>query len=111
MKASVRDFASISAANKTQDKAVFVSGEFLSLSLSLSLVVARFYKVSNTFLRSKIQLFKIFTQKYLEFTIVKDLSFVVSKGHFISCVVQGKQRSYFCLKFLKNLAVKEVRDL
>ena len=105
MKASVRDFASISAANKTQDKAVFVSGEFLSL------VVARFYKVSNTFLRSKIQLFKIFTQKYLEFTIVKDLSFVVSKGHFISCVVQGKQRSYFCLKFLKNLAVKEVRDL
>ena len=109
MKASVRDFASISVANKTQDKAVFVSGEFLSLSLSL--VVARFYKVSNTFLRSKIQLFKIFTQKYLEFTIVKDLSFVVSKGHFISCVVQGKQRSYFCLKFLKNLAVKEVRDL
>ena len=109
MKASVRDFASISVANKTQDKAVFVSGEFLSLSLSL--VVARFYKVSNTFLRSKIQLFKIFTQKYLEFTIVKDLSFVVSKGHFISCVVQGKQRSYFCLKFVKNLAVKEVRDL
>ena len=107
MKASVRDFASISVANKTQDKAVFVSGEFLSLSL----VVARFYKVSNTFLRSKIQLFKIFTQKYLEFTIVKDLSFVVSKGHFISCVVQGKQRSYFCLKFVKNLAVKEVRDL
>lgn len=109
MKASVRDFASISVANKTQDKAVFVSGEFLSLSLSL--VVARFYKVSNTFLRSKIQLFKIFTQKYLEFTIVKNLSFVVSKGHFISCVVQGKQRSYFCLKFVKNLAVKEVRDL
>lgn len=109
MKASVRDFASISVANKTQDKAVFVSGEFLSLSLSL--VVARFYKVSNTFLRSKIQLFKIFTQKYLEFTIVKDLSFVVSKGHFISCVVQGKQRSYFCLKFVKNLAIKEVRDL
>ena len=81
------------------------------MCVCLSLVVARFYKVSNTFLRSKIQLFKIFTQKYLEFTIVKDLSFVVSKGHFISCVVQGKQRSYFCLKFLKNLAVKEVRDL
>ena len=54
MKASVRDFASISVANKTQDKAVFVSGEFLSLSLSHAFIKYQtlFYAQKFSFLKS-----------------------------------------------------------
>ena len=68
MKASVRDFASISVANKTQDKAVFVSGEFLSLSLSL---LHAFIKYQTLFYAQKFSFLKSLPKNTLNLPLSK----------------------------------------